>query len=331
MNPIDDQARQRVAEALLEAVTDHRPLAPELRHAFGVLSSLHELALARAIREGRLELDALVQIAWDRTALRERLAGLRAEVGLVFDTTLGYGDQQSVDEQGLRFDEQLTIDERGELRVRVSNPVELWRAATTAMLEPETLEWLQATVGTDSVVYDVGANIGIIALHAWRLGPAQVVAFEPEPLNYARLVENIALNRASNILALPLALTDRDALGEYYYRDFVRGAASPRALDPSDQPAPVRVACVQRRLDSLRGEGPLEPPTHLKIDVDGHEPQVLAGAEHTLASETLRHILIELQAPDFAPQFRRLVAAGFRHVGGRPHGGGVGNYIFERW
>ena len=333
MNPIDELARRAVVEALFNAVAERRPLTPAIRHAFGVLSGLHEQALREAVSAGQLERDAAIEAAYDRVALRRCLSGCTAEIELVFDTTLGHADQQHADTIGPRFDEPVAVDERGDLQIRVSNAVELWRATSTALLEPETLEWLANSVDADSVVYDVGANIGVLALHAWRLGPAQVVAFEPEPLNFARLVENIALNRATNMLALPIALSDRDEIGEFRHRDFVRGAASPHALesDASASAESSRVACVCRRLDDLRGDAKLRAPTHLKIDVDGHEPRVLAGAARSLADPTLRHILIELQRADRVAVFQLLAEASFRHVGGRTHGEGVGNYVFERW
>jgi hypothetical protein len=35
-------------------------------------------------------------------------------------------------------------------------------------------------------------------------------------------------------------------------------------------------------------------PTHMKIDVDGAEMDVLKGAEHTLSSQTLKQVFIEV-------------------------------------
>lgn len=326
MSEVDQAAKERVAAALVAVVASDAPMTTVQRHAFGVLTSLHEQALRRLVAAGELELADLCALAWNREGLAG-LSGQHAQLELAFDTSLGYANQQGVDAPALRLDEALRV---GPLRVRVSNAVELWRATMTATLEPETISWLEASVDSESVVYDVGANIGMIALNAWLRQPKQVVAFEPEPLNFARLIENLALNGADTVLALPLALAEGDGLAAYHYRDFVRGAASPRAFDEGATVV-ARTACVRRSLDSLRAEPMLCPPTHLKIDVDGHEPEVLAGASETLSSGTLRHLLIELQAEHRPAAFRLLANAGFRHVDGREHGAGVGNYIFERW
>lgn len=323
--------RRGLARALFEHAAADHPLTPTMRHAFGVLSHRHDAALREAIRSGRFDVETATSVAWDRKALRVSLAGQLASIELVFDTTLGYGDQQHVDEVGPRFDEPVDVDGRGEVRIRVSNAVELWRATTTATLEASTFEWLATTITPQSVVYDIGANIGVVALQAWRHGPAQVVAFEPEPLNFARLVENIALNQAQSVLALPLALSDRSGIVQFGYRDFVRGAASPHAVDAAPDGVGHRVACLCQQLDALGDEPLLRPPTHLKIDVDGHEPRVLAGAARTLASPSLQHLLIELQRADVGAVVRLLAEAGFRHSGGGPQGHGVGNYVFERW
>ena len=55
-------------------------------------------------------------------------------------------------------------------------------------------------------MWDIGANIGIYSILAAKWG-AFVTAFEPHPLIFCRLLENIQLNSVSNnIEALPIAI-----------------------------------------------------------------------------------------------------------------------------
>ncbi len=49
-----------------------------------------------------------------------------------------------------------------------------------------------------------------------------------------------------------------------------------------------------RTLDDLLGDRPVR---FLKIDVEGHEPDVLRGARRVLASGQIEYVLIELASP----------------------------------
>jgi hypothetical protein len=67
-------------------------------------------------------------------------------------------------------------------------------------------------VAKDSVVVDVGANIGAFALMA-SLRAQVVYALEPEQSNYDLLVRNIELNGASNVRPYRMALSNRNGTG----------------------------------------------------------------------------------------------------------------------
>ena len=86
----------------------------------------------------------------------------------------------------------------GGFSVRVGNTLERWRADTLPTKEPETIAWLDETVGPDSVFWDVGANIGLYSLYALHRHPGvKAVCFEPEALNFARLNQNLHDNGCS--------------------------------------------------------------------------------------------------------------------------------------
>lgn len=326
--------RRGVASELMAAVAEDRPFDATTRHAYGMLTVHHETAIRRHILAGRLSADEAVSAAWDGATLRLLLGEHRLEVPLVFETTLGVATRQSlVEEHGIRFDEAFDVPtSRGCYRLLVSNGVELWRATALSRVEPETVDWLERTITSNSVVFDVGANIGGITLYAWRLGAAQVVSFEPEPLNFARLTQNLRLNDAQSVLALPLAISERAEVARFSYRDFAAGAASPHALDAASATARrFQASCYSVPLDTLKQDPLIRRPTHLKIDVDGQDLEVLRGAVDTLREPTLAHLLVELHKQDAVEALPLLAGLDFRHVGGRPHGAGVANYIFQRW
>ena len=88
---------------------------------------------------------------------------------------------------------------------------------------------LKRMLGPDSVLLDVGANLGYYAIHlASRLGPAcRVWAFEPFPANFRRLETNIALNRLeSQVTACPLGLSDQQREGHMHMREGNSGSAN---------------------------------------------------------------------------------------------------------
>lgn len=119
-------------------------------------------------------------------------------------------------------------------------------------------------------VWDVGAYRGGYALAAAAAG-ARVRAFEPDPTNYDALV---SATRDAGVVTHRLALADAPG-----YAQLRRGEST----DPSTwRLGPVdggRTPVVT--VDGLVADG-FVPPDVLKVDVEGAEARVLAGAAETL-------------------------------------------------
>lgn len=115
---------------------------------------------------------------------------------------------------------------------------------------------------SNSVVLDIGANIGVTArLFARRAG--WVHAFEPSP----RALRLLRANALPNILVHPIALSDFDGVARFEERHDLDLSSF------SDQGIVVSV----RTVDSF-----LLQPDFIKVDVEGFEQQVLRGARETL-------------------------------------------------
>jgi FkbM family methyltransferase len=174
-----------------------------------------------------------------------------------------------------------------------------WRAESLFSKEPVTIDWM-SRLGAAAVLADVGANVGMYSIWAAKVGGARVFSFEPEAQNYALLNRNIALNGLGDrVTAFCLGLSDRSGYSELHLSGLVAGASNHSVgervnfrLEPM-QPA-FSQGCVTATLDSLVAAGALPQPTHLKVDVDGLEYKVAAGAARTLRDERLRSVLIEL-------------------------------------
>jgi FkbM family methyltransferase len=126
------------------------------------------------------------------------------------------------------------------------------------------------------VVIDVGANLGEWAVpFAKAVGPqGRVLCCEPNPLVAASLAATLAINGLVQARVVETALSDHDGDGRL-------------AIDAADSGqsrlAKNGIAVPVRRLDSLAAEAALNRVDLIKIDVEGHETAVLAGAAETLA------------------------------------------------
>jgi len=174
----------------------------------------------------------------------------------------------------------------------------LWRVQTIRTKEPCTLEWIES-FQPGEVLVDCGANVGMYTIWAAATRQAQVIAFEPEAQNFALLNRNILLNRLSDrVTAYCLGLADTAGLTQLHMADMRIGGschAVGEALDFALQPLQTQFVqgCVAARLDDLIAEGAVPAPHHIKIDVDGFEHRVVAGARKTLADPRLKSLLIE--------------------------------------
>jgi FkbM family methyltransferase len=190
----------------------------------------------------------------------------------------------------------------------------MWRLIRKHMRkgEPE-LKILPQIVPPGRIAIDVGANKGVYTHLLSRVAQA-VEAFEPNPKIYR------ILNRAlpPNVVAHQVALSDRIGTAELivpmYGGGFSNQTASLNPRKRNEGAGVVRVA--QRTLDSYG----FTNVGFIKIDVEGFEPAVLAGARETITRErpvmqieleeqhtgkSIEECLAEVQAFDMDAYFLR--------------------------
>jgi FkbM family methyltransferase len=190
-----------------------------------------------------------------------------------------------------------------EVRLLASSEMERkWRARSCAK-EPWTVAWLQDSLRGGGVFYDIGANVGAFSLIAARIcgNRGTVVAFEPGYASFARLCDNIVLNRCHDlVIPLPLALGPTTGLGTLTYKtlhpgqsrhEFTDGTWTRISASASNRyHQPVLSMTLDEAVDRFR----LPLPNHIKLDVDGGELKVLRGAEATLGTPELRSVMVEI-------------------------------------
>ena len=132
------------------------------------------------------------------------------------------------------------------------------------------------------IVVDVGANFGWHALHAARFPAVErVVAFEPDPFNASLLARNVALNGIQTVTVSTVAVGAQSGMARLHrYKPSNLGRHSLIA-DSGLGSRLVPLIDLDRALEEL-GLG-ARPVVLLKIDVEGYEPAVIAGASRTLA------------------------------------------------
>lgn len=220
-----------------------------------------------------------------------------------------------------------------------------WRVDTLFAKEPDTIDWIKSFAPADILV-DIGANVGMYTVWAAKTRGARVLAFEPESQNFALLNKNIVANGLGAVAtAYCVALSDETAFSLLHLSDFAQASSGHSLgvnLDHNLKPraSPFAQGCVSTTLDHLIATDVIPMPTHIKIDVDGLEHKVIAGARATLRDVRLKSVLVEINSN--LDQHRRivpeLVELGFSYsdeqvMAARRTTGpstGTGNYVFRR-
>jgi FkbM family methyltransferase len=200
------------------------------------------------------------------------------------------------------------------------NSATKWRVDTLFSKEPVTIEWIGG-FSAGEVLIDVGANVGMYSVWAAKTRGARVFAFEPEAQNYALLNRNIALNGLEGrIVAYCAGLLDRSGFSVLNLSENVIGGSCHTVGERLDfNLRPMKPAftqgCVAATLDELVSSGTIPCPAYIKLDVDGLEHKVIAGARATIADPAVKSLLVEINQN--LAEHRRLVtelqAAGFSY------------------
>jgi len=154
--------------------------------------------------------------------------------------------------------------------------------------EIETLLQLLAQPNASSgLVVEAGSNMGVHTIPLAQLLDRQsrsMLAFEPQQVIFQQLSANLALNGLMNVTALPYACSSHPGTLRFETPNYSQpGNFGGTALTAS--------AAITHRtrtvpcfpLDELVAEHfPGQPVALIKIDVEGHELQVLQGAQSIL-------------------------------------------------
>ena len=183
---------------------------------------------------------------------------------------------------------------------------------------PEVARWVAEHTAPDSVVYDIGAHVGYTpllflkqlgktgTLHAFEIVPstarclAATLAASGHPRAHAHA---IGLGRAEGTIDLPVSEFGMASMGYEQYTT-------------------QRERCAVTTLDAFAAMH--EPPTIIKMDVEGAELDVLDGGRRTIM-EQRPTILMEFHGPEIVERGPSVMRAlGYRlHLGPRSAPGDI--------
>jgi FkbM family methyltransferase len=183
----------------------------------------------------------------------------------------------------------------------------LWQSLTNGQLyEPATSQLFLRYLRPNDRVVDVGAHVGYYTLLASVLvgTSGQVLSCELSPTNFDRLNYHLQINQCQNVRAVLGAIGDREEEISFFMNLDNDGghALWDVGKHPFNQQSAQHLQQIKapmRTLDSLLrdNDGPLRL---LKIDTEGAEPLVLAGAKTTL--QQWRPALVILEINQFGLQ-----------------------------
>ena len=158
--------------------------------------------------------------------------------------------------------------------------------------EPATLAAFDLILREGDIAVDVGANLGLMTLHAAKaVGiTGRVIAIEAHPRTFVRLRHNIDQNSFFNITCVNLAAGSAEMERQIFEVPSMNiGRAS---LIPPAEDHRVGGITTVKSLDRILAEAGVTAPRLIKIDVEGFEAEVIKGATQTLG--TLPIICMEL-------------------------------------
>jgi FkbM family methyltransferase len=169
----------------------------------------------------------------------------------------------------------------------------------TAAFEPEETALVRSLLPGVELFVDIGANVGLYSCLARSHG-VDVIAVEPLPANVELLLDNLAANGWTDCLVLPLALGARNAVAAMFGAGTGASLTAGWAGVRTNRPAWVPVAVADEELlPRIRGRRAL-----IKIDVEGAERELLAGAAELLRVRPAPTWLVEVGLTEHHPSGR---------------------------
>jgi FkbM family methyltransferase len=148
------------------------------------------------------------------------------------------------------------------------------------VFEPDSTRWVRRLIRTGMQVMDVGANFGYYTILLSRLVgvTGRVWAVEPSTRFRSRLLDHVKRNDCRNVSVLDFGLSDRNET-----LPLLESGDTATLHWCDDRAHPENQETVRLMpLDQYAKEADLRRLDFIKVDIDGHEPRFLEGADSTI-------------------------------------------------
>jgi len=183
--------------------------------------------------------------------------------------------------------------------ITLSHDNEATRNMAYGVYESNELAIVRRHIRDGDVVVDVGANVGYMSAHFARYvgHSGKVFAFEPSPTAFALLMGTEANNVLRNLFIYNMAVSDHVGKASYFETEAILSHGYGR-LDrrPSDRFAGTRSCSVNvTTIDAFATQEHIDLARLrlVKIDVEGHEDNVINGMRNIFSSGVRPALLTE--------------------------------------
>ena len=184
---------------------------------------------------------------------------------------------------------------------------------TIEYYEPDTTNWIYS-MQDGACFWDIGANVGIYGLLACMNSTVCVLGFEPAARNFAVLNRNIELNKFDErFQSYCIAFSEQTKLDSLNLSDTGVASSMHGFGTKTDQferaiPTKFRQGCIGYSIDDFVEFFAPPLPTHIKIDVDGLEPDILRGGKNTLSDISVKSVIVEVEEKPGASRSREILS-----------------------
>lgn len=159
---------------------------------------------------------------------------------------------------------------------------------------------LQQAVRSGSVFIDIGSNDGFEAAAALKItkGSIKILLIEPDPKNLYRARMNIERQQkryASVVSYLNYCVSDKTGSGFFFCSPSAPNLNS--ATKIRKEQSPIKANFIT--LEDLLLKEDAKQPVVIKMDIEGHEVEVLRGAKNILEEMRDVHILMEVHPSSY--------------------------------
>lgn len=192
----------------------------------------------------------------------------------------------------LRTSRNITVTGRHGLKYYLPNLKEniAFEIFTDGIYEKDTSDLIIKKLPPNSVLLDIGANIGSITMPVCvARSDVKVICIEASRKVFSYLEKNISVNKLNNCILVNKAIADSDnrEVGFFNPDDlFGKGSMSLSHTSPTEKVQTITI-------DSLLAELKIPELDFIKIDIEGFEYFAFKGAEKTLLQTNAPDILFE--------------------------------------